>query len=398
MTYLQAKTHLTGMLHGGTLNKVRNVDYAFERAANVMLQNIDPLETMRDVPLTQAVHDDLNKYTIPSDYKKVLDLYPQDNRTQLDSARRIGAERFALNRVWKNKELSIESNNGSKFININWQSDNSATFHTMDSLTSNGTWSVVGTASGLTTNSLYFLSGSASIEFDVAATGDGIQITDAGQISISDWNGYENVIVPIYLGSDYANLTSVTVIWGNDLTANYITGVAQTQQADGTAFQNGWNYILVPRETATVLGTITATTFDSAKITFTVTGAMTNIRVDNILFSIGRIFNIKYYSKFFFKNSAGTWITRPADDSDTVLTDNDTEQIFMLEALKACAQQMEGESSGFDIQYANRGLNGDPDSPDPIQRVGLYAKYRAEHPGQGKKLVSRWSGGPRFRT
>ena len=107
---------------------------------------------------------------------------------------------------------------------------------------------------------------------------------------------------------------------------------------------------------------------------------------------------MKYYSRFLFKNSAGTFITRPTTDDDTVIGDNDLNNIFLFELLKACAQQIEGEDSGFDIRYANTELNGDPTSPDPVMRMGLYANYRAEYPSQSKKAVTSYSSGPRFRV
>ena len=46
-TFLDAKTDLAAMLHGGTLNKVRNVENLFRRAADTMLSKIDPIETQR---------------------------------------------------------------------------------------------------------------------------------------------------------------------------------------------------------------------------------------------------------------------------------------------------------------------------------------------------------------
>ena len=205
-----------------------------------------------------------------------------------------------------------------------------------------------------------------------------------------------DVIIPIYFGS-VANLTSITAIWGNDLTTNYWTGVAQTTQADGTAFRAGWNLIKIPWSTATETGTVAPATIDSFKLTIAAIGAISNIRVDNIIFSLGTAFDIKYYSRYLFKNSAGTYLARPTDNSDTVIGDGDVNNIFLYELLKVCAHQIEGEDSGFDINFANSQLNGDPTSPDSIQRMGLYAKVRSENPSQSKKAITSWSSGPRWR-
>ncbi len=397
MDITQTKEHITGMLHGGTLSKVRNFEAACERAANVLLAHIDPIETERTAPLAQVIHDDLNNYSLASDFKKLIDLYPQADRSKHDVGARVYAERFEVEKALKNRQLTIEGSEGAKFLRVNWKINPSITFHSMNSLTANGTWAAVGSATGLKLNKQIKYSGSASIEFDLVASGDGIQITNATAIDLTEEDELADVIIPIYFGSVSA-LTSISAIFGNDLTSAYWTGVAQTAQADGTAFRTGWNLIKVPWSTATETGTVAPATLDSFKLTIAATGAISNIRVDNILFSLGTAFDIKYYSKYLFKNAAGTYLARPTADGDTVIGDGDLNNIFLFELLKACAHQIEGENSNFDISFANKNLYGDPSSPDPNMRMGLYSKYRSEWPSFGKKAVTSWSSGPKFRN
>ena len=396
MDITTVKENISAMLHGGSLAKVRNFEYACERAANILLSHLDPIETERNTPLNQVIHDDLNNYSLPSDFKKIIDLYPQADRSKLDSGQRVYIERFDLEKSLKNRTLTIEGSGGDKFLRVNWKINPAITYHSMNSLTSNGTWSVVGSATGLKINKQIKYSGSGSVEFDLVASDDGIQNTAASQLDLSEEDELADVIIPIYFGS-VANLTSITAIWGNDLTANYWTGVAQTAQADGTAFRTGWNLIKIPWSTATETGTVDPETIDSFKLTIAATGAISNIRVDNIIFSLGTAFDIKYYSKSLFKSSAGTYLTRPTDNSDTVIGNGDLNNIFLFELLKACAHQIEGEDSGFDIDFANRQLYGDPSSPDSVMRIGLYSRYRTEYPSQSKKAITSWSSGPRFR-
>lgn len=396
MLISQVKENIIGMSHGGTLNKVRNFEAALERAGNNVLSKIKPTETIRTTPLAQIIHDDLNNYPLPSDYDDIIDLFPEDNRTSLDDAQRDYAANFARRVGIDNKRISIEGSEGMKFMRVNWKSRQAKVFNSMNSLTSGGTWAVVGTASGLKLNTLYKVSGTASIEFDVNASGDGIQVTNNTNVDLTNEDELADVIFPVFFGS-VANLTSVTPIWGNDLTTNYWTGVAQTAQADGTAFRAGWNYIKASWSAATETGTVAPATTDSFKLTVQSTGAIANVRVDNIIFSLGRSFDLKYYSKYLIKNTAGTWISRTGSDDDIVVLDNDSINIYLFEGLKACAQQVEGEDSQFDINYANRELNGNPDSPDPLERLGLYGRYRNKYPSQTKKAVTSWSSGPRFR-
>ncbi len=371
------------MLHGGTLNKVRNLEALFERVGNKVLAQIDPIETERIVALSQSVHDNLNNYALASDFKSLIDLYPQANRTNADQAARRFAEPFDLLKALTNKTISIESNEGTKFLRINWKWRAAKTLHNMDSLTANGTWSLVGSATGLSANTIYKYSGGASIEFDLVASGDGIQNTSITALDLTTEDEKADIIIPIYFS---ATPTSVTVIWGNDLTTNYWTSVTQTTQADGTAFRVGWNLVKFPWSTATETGTVASATIDSFKLTVAAGSAISNIRVDNIIFSLGQPFDSKYYSQYIFKNTSGTWISRPTSDDDTMVLQGTAAEIYLRECVIAAAQQIEGEDSANDINWATAELKE------------LYPRYRGEHPSQSKKAVTNYFGAPRFKN
>jgi hypothetical protein len=91
-----AKFHIKRLLHGAKEASVGDIDYLMERAANTMLTKVDPLTTMRTAALSNVVHDDVYNYALPSDFKKPIDLFPQDGRNYTDYARRRFAEDFDL--------------------------------------------------------------------------------------------------------------------------------------------------------------------------------------------------------------------------------------------------------------------------------------------------------------
>ena len=387
MTIAEVKNNLTGMLHGGSLDDVKNLYSLMERVSNVVLSHLDPIETEREAALASLIYDDIYNYALASDYKKLIDLRPQDNRQSLDSSSRGYAERFDLQKAIKEKTISIEGRDGTKFIRINWRTRSPKLLHNMNSLTANGTWSASGTSTGLKAQTLFKISGNASIEFDMVATGDGIQNTTMSVLNLTNEDEVADVFVWIYLPSAP---TSISALWGNDLTTKYWTGVAQTAQADGTAFKTGWNLIRFPWSTATETGTVAPATIDSFRLTIT-SSALSNIRVDEIVFVVGRNFDTKYYSSYAFKNSAGIFIAQPTTDSDELVLASTSLQIWMMEAIKAVSQQLKGKDAEFDVQFANQELHGDPRSPDPVRRMGLYASYRKEYPSQAKKAVTQWS-------
>lgn len=397
LTITQVKENLSAMLHGGTLNRVRNIEALFERAGNNVLSKIDPLETLRTQPLTNTVYTDVYNYSLPADFKTLVDLYPQANRQSLDSAVRQYAERFDLRKGFNRDTVSIEANEGTKVIRINWSGRGNKVLHNMDSVTNNGTWDASGGTTGIEADTITKRSGSASIRFDQAASGDGINNDDMSAVDMTDEDETADVFFSVYLkdAADVSAFTSVTVLWGNDLTANYWTGVAQTAQADGTAVQLGWNLFKVPWSTATETGTVDPSAIDSFRLTIAGSSAISDVRVDRIFFSIGRAFDIKYNSKYFIQNSSGTWLARTTSDDDTVVFDTDSMNIFLYECLIEAAQQVEGFDSNFDMDYARKMLNGDPNSPDPMGRRGLYAEYRSEHPTQSKRSTTAYGTKPR---
>lgn len=375
------KDNLSAMLHSGSLNKVRNLEGAMQRAANTMLLKIDPIDTMRTAALANTIHDDVYNYSLPTDFKKIIDLYPQNRRNTSDTANRHLVERFDLRKKLSDKTISIEGSEGSKIIRINWRSRQPKVLNEANSLTANGTWGVVATASGLASDDIDYVSGAGSLKFDVAATGDGIQNTTMTTVDLSDedevgdsffWFKLKNAV-------DVANFNGWRLIWGNDLTTNFWTGILVTTQVDGTAFKVGWNQVKIPWSTATETGTVIPASTDSLKLTVDIDAAISDIRVDNITCSIGRNFDMDYYSKYLLTNSSGTWITKTSSDDDIIILDSDCIQIYLLETLKQTAHQIEGSDSGFDIQWANSELET------------LYKKYRVEQPGQAKKALGSYS-------
>ena len=380
----QVKDHLIGMGHGGTLNKVRNVEAMFERSAMRFLLKMHPVDVMRTTALIDLVHDDLNDYDLPDDFGGLIDIFPQEERQKWDDAYRDNAGRFDLLKAVNNRVVSIESVEGVKTIRINWKKRSPKVLHTMDSLTSNGTWSAVAGASGLIADKIIKKKGSASIRFDVVATGDGIQNTAMSKVDMTDEDEVADVLFDIYIknAADRTNFTSITARWGIDLTANFWVGVAQTLRADGAAFRVGWNPIKVPWSTATETGTVTPKDVDSMRFTVTIGAAINDLRIDNVRFSIGRSFDIKYYSKYVIKNAGGTWISRFTTDDDTVVLDSDSLPHYLMELLIDMAQQMEGTDSAFDITFAENQLKT------------LYPAYRGVYPSQMKKVAGRYGASP----
>jgi hypothetical protein len=382
----QLEQNLVGMGHGSSLAKVRNKFALYERAANNMRSKVDIVTTIRTAELAQVVHDDQFQYAVPADYSKIIDLYPARKRTSSDFARRTGGVTTSLLRQIRDKQIAVESRDGARILVIDWAGNTPKTISPMQSISG---WSAVGTAANIELDTQYAMSGGKSVKFDIAASGDGLANTTLNIFDLSATEEENDFLMWVYLG-DITNLTSFTARWGNDLTTNYFQSTAQTKQADGTEFQVGWNLIKFPWASATETGSVNTATMDSFRVILTTTGAISDVRFDNIIASVGNPFEIKYYSNCLFRNTAGSWLRQPTVDTDSIMLDEIGFNIFIYECLMAMSQQTEGEDSGFDIQFAITALNGNPSSADPALRYGLYGRYRAEYPSMAKRTVQTY--------
>ena len=380
-TVSQIHSHLTGMGHGGTLNKVRNLYQVHERTSSIMRAHVKPLEMIRTQALASAVYDDIYNYTLPTDYDDLIDLIPEDNRTLWDNAFRTNAGQFDREKAARNKTVSIEGNNGRKIIRINWRSRQPKVLNSMNSYNGNGTFTAVGSATGVTTDNIFFVSGGGSTKFTHNASGDGIQCTNMQPVDLTSESTVGSVFVWVFLS---ALPTSMSAVFGNDLTTKYWTAVDQTTQADGTSFQVGWNLLKFDWSSATQTGTVAPASIDSLKLTLASTGALGTVRVDNVTVAIGRNFELKYYSKYLFQTPAGMWESMPTSEDDLVLIDNDDLPLYLYEFLQEMAQQMEGTDGQFDINFA-------------LQRLQkLYPIFKGRYPSMAKKQTASYGGPPRY--
>ncbi len=370
------------MVHGTTINKITNISELLERAASVFLTKCHPLEVINTSALTNLVYDDVYNYALPYNFGSIIDLIPGADRQSWDRAVRNKAGEFDLQKAVKSKTLSIEAENGTKYARINWKAKKGKLLHNMNSLTDNGTWAASVSAYDVFVDNIYYKTGSGAIRFSISTTSGGIQNTTMDPLDLTDEDGAADIFVWLYFPSTNL-ITNAAIRFGNDLTANYWSPTAQTTQADGTAFKTGWNLLKFSWSTATETGTVDPATIDSFRILLAVTGGLEQIRVDNIIFTTGRQFDIKHYSKYLFKSATtGLWISIPASDDDTVMIDNDTLGIFLMETLIEIAQQLRGKDATFDLNHAMARLQA------------LYPAYKGLNPSMAKKAVSQYSSQP----
>lgn len=388
-TILNATDDLTGILHGTNVDKVTNLSSLFQRGGRNVLAKLDPIETIRIQNLTNALHEDIFDYALPSDVKGdgIIDIRPQVNRTEFDNFSQFSSEPFDLSKHLSGgrNRIQIKYDDGIKSIRIaKTISPRPIAIHQMDSITNNGTWAVGGDATNLTQDKITFVFGNASLNFDMNASGSAAHIENStmSQVDLTDHDEVSSLFINIYL-PDPSIITSVNLRWGNSATVHWNRTV--TTAHDATAFRTGWNILRFDWDGATQTGNVDPSVIDTLRVTVNYDGtAETDIRVDKITSSLGKIFEIEYYSKFIFRTSAGVFQETTSDDSDIINLDTESYNIFLFEVAEMLAQQIQGSDSTFDVNYFSKKLHGDN------REKGLYRIYRDEHPSRRIKMQGEY--------
>lgn len=349
------KDRINSKVHN-SINKIVDVDSLIIEAGNNLLLAVDSPALIRSTQLTNGLYDAVYSYAAPADLKedKIISLIPQDplNQTPAQNYNQTYSKELDLRKELGT--LSIDDNSTVrtlKAVGIGLRAG--VTVNDANSLTTNGTWSAGDNAINLAIDTINYVSGNASLKFDISASGSTAYLENSTMQAV-DLTNYVNTgsaFVYVYIPST-SIITSVNLRWGND-SSNYYSATATTTQ-DNTAFIAGWNLLRFDWAGATETGTVTDTAVDYLRVTFNYTGtATTSCRVDNIVFRLPAIYNLKYYSNYLYRSTAGTWLEKPtaSDDSDIINTDTTGFNMLVAECALLAAQELAGEDSSFDVDF-----------------------------------------------
>jgi len=322
----------------------------YEAAGNMLLK-MDPAETKRVVQIQNALYDKVYSYSVPSDLKgdAFVDIRPQYGRLVSDNFNNTTPKEFDLYKT--DRTFAVENNSGVKTVKISAAQTLGLTIHEMNSLTLDGTWVVGGNATAIAVDTLNFLTGNGSIQFNINAGATSSWIENL-TMSVKDLSNY--VTNGAYFL--YVYIPNITIITAVSLrigasSSNYLSQTV-TNRSDATGFQVGWNLVRFDAASMVATGTPNVPATDYVRVTFTTTtAAVTGVRVENIVARFGKIYEAVYYSKYLFKSSAGIWQEKPLADEDFINLDTDSFNILMAECSLILAQQIQGEDSRYDVDF-----------------------------------------------
>lgn len=393
MSYLvsQAKDDLAGIAHGKTVSKITVINGAGRRAARNLLATIDPHETIQIDTIT--LYDKIADYAAPAGLKgnKIIDIRPQFNsyssRSPADNLSNRMSKDFDIRRNW-GSWFTVMDVNGLKYLRIKAELSPSAiSFDTLSVLTG---WAATASASNLAVENLIYSQG--ALQFDMAAgvnpTAGYIQSQTITQQNMASIVNKSAAFVELYIptAAALAAIISIDLRWGTDTVANYYNRTVTTAHLG--ALKVGKNILRFDWNGATKTGaTIDATKIDSARITVNTNGtAISALIVSNLLFSVGQIWDIEYYSKYLFRTAAGVWSESITDDTDLVNLDETSFNGFLFEWALAALQQIQGKDAQADREFFRSQLYGKPTE----QIEGFYPTYKKDNPSQAEKVTQTY--------
>ena len=320
---LQLKTDLTGILHGTNTDKISGFDQLIYRAAREVLLDVDPQETKR-IQQLDLLFDEVYDISIPSDLKgnKVIDIYPQSGQRNLNQdPNQVYNREFDLFKS-KNRnkiDFSILHNTGVKTMRIDNQTLPAlVVINDLGTVTTNGTWAVFGDATNLQADTVIFAEGSSSLRFDLSGAGTtgGIEITMDTVVDLSSKEDIASLFEFLYL-PNASVVTSLGLRWGSD-SSNYWESTV-TVDATGNGFSNFWNRLKHDWSASTSETGSPTSDIKYLRVTVNYDGTATSgFRADRITTQIGEPYNIEYYSKFLFSDTAGAFQESVTSDTNTI--------------------------------------------------------------------------------
>lgn len=397
ITLAQFKSDITSKMKGTSLRQVTDFFGSAATAANRLLARISPEETRRTVTMTTPFWDNVQDYPLVSDFKQMLDIRPQANRQNVPGQSHFeGRTPRQFDERLDPNTFSIRWNNMIRTLRAQQLPiGNVVTLDSFESASSNGLWTPNGGAGNLYTEPLNYVQGGSSLGFDLdggTVTGN-IENSTAAVADLSQLRYEDTSMIFFWIPIGFSSrFTNFKLRRGESNTAyKEVTVIAK---GDGTAFTDGWNFLLFDWNQAVTVGSPTnlLNTYRRFSITYTAGADINGCLIDSWTNSLGNLYEIEYYSEYMFRTSAGVWLQTPTDDSDLINVSPASYEILKAEMMIEITQNIRtGQIRQDELADWRLMLNGQPQSryvKDPPYH-GLYADYLSMYPSSAIPTVTR---------
>lgn len=335
MIYTQSD--LRGRINAGIQGKIDMLvspQDTMNETVREVLSEVSLRSTRRRASLTPNLFSHEYEYSCPTDLMshKIIDIPAQAKRADGEFTF-VPSEQFR--RSPRIGDISIDDFNGTRVLLINSATpDDSTQIVSLEAVdTGPADWTALGDATNVEANSDDFVSGNASIEYDIgsgATTTAGLYVDGATAVDLSEYISHSASVFV------YARITSTTNITNFKLrlgqSASAYNEFTVTTANDGTAFANGWNLLRFDLTSPSATGSPNTTSIDYVALYMTKTAGKINeagYMFNGLVAKKGKYAYIKYYSKYGWQTTGGTYIENSTDASDLLNADTDEFDLFV---------------------------------------------------------------------
>lgn len=380
-SYLDILNSVVDAKRRTNIDNVITVRNYINRAARLVIGEVDLRSTKRNSALASHLFDDIYSYASPTDLKgdAIIDLIPQANRSTSFRLELTSEQDFDMKKTIKNNLIALSTDELVKRIKFSGDvEDTVLESPTFNSLTDDGgIWTAYSDATNVVADTSDYIKGSGSIKFDLtgSATTAGIYNTGLDALDITDYINNGSIFVWVYINST-TNLTNFILDIGNDLTTNYYTQTITTTH-ESASFVNGWNLLRFDFASMTLNGTVVPTTVDSIRLYMTKSSGKSDdgYRVNGMSFHTGQIHNILYYSRYPWQTAAGAFLENSTADTDLINAETEEFELFVFRSKVEVYRELRRFDLAKDAMDNYLMLKADYKMKNPTERVSRNPLY-----------------------
>ena len=390
-TRAQLKASINARIHG-KIGAITNPNTLCDDVVNEV-SGLYLRTAKRKAPLAPNLFNDIYQYAAPTDIDggKLIGIQPQSmNRDRNNIWSLVTEEEFDIRKQTDYNLVAFADHTYVRTLLISAFNSNlkELTIAQLQALTgdaTNGTsWSSIGQATNLQTDTYNFIKGSGSIEFDIQTGGStaGIQLSNVNTFDLTQYISAGSIFTWAYI-NNASNITSITLQLGTN-SSNYYQMTATTPN-DGTTFVNGWNLVRFDMNNKTKIGSPVTITGNFVSLFFNLSSSTvtdTGYRFNWLNAKQGNISNLIYYSASPWENATtGAYSNFSGDDSDYIVCDQDEWNLFVEKGVEifGYAARETADAQVAALRYG-----------DPAKKTGMSYDYKRNYPTESLMLTSTY--------
>ncbi len=359
---------------------------AIQQAGRSMKKRINPPEMVRTYTLEDAVYGHINEYAVPEEmsYDDVIEITKLESRhggnvDTLENPMSVTHRKS----FWKKDKhfgqvqnvMTINYNNGLKTASIHNPTGlhpRQMMINNMDSLNTNGTFTVGGNIGNLRIDHLNREQGKGSFSFDINDSGTYgfIETMDMQPFDITSFLD-RGALFERFFTSLPKEVTSISLSVYSSPT-DYYRYTVNGPHNQSTGFLDGWNQLKFLIESYS--GNPNPKALIGFKLEITTTGNTVGLcGFDELIARNGDVYEITFESRYFIINpDSGQWIQRATKGTDELVFEDDTYDVFMWETVIALQKELLANNS-----IAKADIDGSKESLEEA-----YTQFFLKHPSE----------------